>query len=134
MSESNPPTVSEEHEHSLAQSVAALEHAVGQWIKSRAAWDSRKHGVITQFLDDIRLHATIYPGPGSVTSAAILLQLDRLDRKICSPNVTEKIDDLRVFMMCKCAGAHPLIPAQSDNSANQRPAPIRLPRARSRLI
>lgn len=108
MSKLNPPTVSE-HEQSLSQSVAALECAVGQWIKSRAAWDHRKHGVIKQFLDDIRLHATMFVGPGSLTSAAILLELDRLDRKICSPDVTEKIDDLRGFLLCKRTDEHPLM-------------------------
>ena len=75
--------------------MAELEQEVYRWMNTFDAWDERKHPAIMQFLSDINGHCRDLYSPGGITLSVIMIELDRLSKKLDSPKVSSRVEELK---------------------------------------
>ena len=83
---------------SLFGTIADLEHAVGAWLTTPAAWDQRTHPSIRQFLVDIREYCDALQRGGKVSPNIIVAAADRLAGKVHHPAVDRCVGAVRAAL------------------------------------
>ncbi|MET0320759.1 MAG: hypothetical protein ABW069_08570 [Duganella sp.] len=78
----------------LFLAICALEHEVGGWLATPAAWNRRNHALIRQFLTDVREQATALDGRSGASPHSIVAATERLAAKVRDAAVYQRVDDL----------------------------------------
>jgi hypothetical protein len=77
--------------------ICALEHEIGCWLTTPAAWNKRNHASIRQFLADVReFSSALGGGANPVAPAIILAATERLAAKVRDAAVYQRVDDLHL--------------------------------------